>query len=164
MTTLRPQPMIRNAERSDLARILELIHALAVYEKEPHAVVATANDLDQALFSDRPKAYALMCDLNGINVGFALYFYNFSTWRGKHGIFLEDLFIEPEYRGQGAGLALLRYLARQAVAEGCERFEWNVLDWNTPSIQFYESVGAVAMSEWIGYRLHGDALHDFAAG
>ncbi len=156
-------PNIRSATPADVPRILELITALAIYEKEPDAVVATEHDLHTALFADKARVHAVLCDINDTNVGFALYFYNFSTWRGKHGIFLEDLFVEPEHRGKGAGLALLKYLAKKAVAEGCERFEWNVLDWNTPSIEFYESVGAVAMSEWIGYRLSGDALHKFAA-
>lgn len=154
---------IRLAESEDVPRILELITALAIYEKEPDAVVATEQDLHAALFSANPRVHAVLCDIDNTNVGFALYFYNFSTWRGKHGIFLEDLFVEPEHRGKGAGLALLKYLAKKAVTEGCERFEWNVLDWNTPSIEFYESVGAVAMSEWIGYRLSGPALSEFAA-
>ena len=154
---------IRAATPSDVPRILELITALAIYEKEPDAVVATEQDLHTALFDDKARVHAVLCDIGDTNVGFALYFYNFSTWRGKHGIFLEDLFVEPEHRGKGAGLALLKYLAKKAVSEGCERFEWNVLDWNTPSIEFYESVGAVAMSEWIGYRLSGNALTEFAA-
>jgi len=154
---------LRAALPADVPRILELIKALALYEKEPDAVVATEADIHQALFSENAKAFAILCDLDDTNVGFALYFYNFSTWRGKHGIFLEDLFVEPEYRGRGAGLAMLKALAQKAVQEGCERFEWNVLDWNTPSINFYESVGAVPMSEWIGYRLSGDALANFAS-
>lgn len=154
---------IRAATPADVPRILELITALAIYEKEPDAVVATEQDLHTALFNDKARVHAVLCDIGDTNVGFALYFYNFSTWRGKHGIFLEDLFVEPEHRGKGAGLALLKYLAKKAVAEGCERFEWNVLDWNTPSIEFYESVGAIAMSEWIGYRLSGSALTEFAA-
>jgi len=154
---------IRAATPADVPRILELITALAIYEKEPDAVVATEQDLHTALFENKARVHAVLCDIGDTNVGFALYFYNFSTWRGKHGIFLEDLFVEPEHRGKGAGLALLKYLAKKAVSEGCERFEWNVLDWNTPSIEFYESVGAVAMSEWIGYRLSGTALTEFAA-
>ncbi len=154
---------IRAATPTDVSRILELITALAIYEKEPDAVIATEHDLHTALFADSARVHAVLCDIDDTNVGFALYFYNFSTWRGKHGIFLEDLFVEPEHRGKGAGLALLKHLAQKAVVEGCERFEWNVLDWNTPSIQFYESVGAVAMSEWIGYRLSGEALTDFAS-
>lgn len=153
---------IRAATPADVPRILELITALAIYEKEPDAVVATEQDLHTALFDDKARVHAVLCDIGDTNVGFALYFYNFSTWRGKHGIFLEDLFVEPEHRGKGAGLALLKYLAKKAVSEGCERFEWNVLDWNTPSIEFYESVGAIAMSEWIGYRLSGTALTEFA--
>jgi GNAT superfamily N-acetyltransferase len=154
---------IRAATPADVPRILELITALAIYEKEPDAVVATEQDLHTALFDDKARVHAVLCDIGDTNVGFALYFYNFSTWRGKHGIFLEDLFVEPEHRGKGAGLALLKYLAKKAVSEGCERFEWNVLDWNTPSIEFYESVGAIAMSEWVGYRLSGTALTEFAA-
>jgi len=154
---------IRAATPADVPRILELITALAIYEKEPDAVVATELDLHTALFDDKARVHAVLCDIGDTNVGFALYFYNFSTWRGKHGIFLEDLFVEPEHRGKGAGLALLKYLAKKAVNEGCERFEWNVLDWNTPSIEFYESVGAIAMSEWIGYRLSGTALTEFSA-
>ena len=133
-----------------------------MYEKAPAEVIATEDLLRNALFGDAARAFPLICELDGEPVGFAIYFYNFSTWLGKYGIFLEDLYITPDYRGHGAGKALLKYLARLAVKEDCGRFEWNVLDWNTPAIRFYEACGAVAMSEWVGYRLSGEALHDFA--
>jgi GNAT superfamily N-acetyltransferase len=106
--------------------------------------------------------YSVICDVDGEAAGFALYFYSFSTWLGRHGLFLEDLYVTPELRGAGAGKALLKHLARLAVREGCGRFEWNVLDWNTPAIDFYEAFGARPQSEWVGYRLTGSALTDFA--
>ena len=104
-----------------------------------------------------------MCEINGQPVGFAVYFLNFSTWLGRDGMFLEDLYVSPEQRGKGFGLALLKHLARIAVQSGCGRFEWNVLDWNEPAIRFYEALGAKAQSEWVGYRLEGQALADLAA-
>ncbi|MEE4660144.1 MAG: GNAT family N-acetyltransferase [Halieaceae bacterium] len=153
---------IRNATPADTAQILAFVHGLARYEKAEHEVVATEDDLHQALFGDDAVAAALLCETDGEAIGFALYFYNFSTWTGKRGIFLEDLFVDPGHRGKGAGKALLTHLARIAVARNCGRFEWNVLDWNEPSIRFYESLGAKPLSEWVGYRLTGEALHTLA--
>ncbi len=147
-------------EDSDL--IFHYICELAVYERARNEVTATPAMLHEALFGEQPRAFSLICEIDDEPAGFAIYFYSFSTWLGKYGLFLEDLYVSPGHRGQGAGKALLRYLAHQAVAEGCGRFEWNVLDWNEPAIRFYEACGAVAMSEWEGYRLEGDALQRFA--
>ena len=157
-----PAIEIRPAVTGDCALILHFIRELAEYEKALPEVVASEGDLRAALFGDNPGAFALICSVGGKPAGFALYFFNFSTWLGKSGLFLEDLYISPEYRGSGAGKALLKHLAKLAVDKGCGRFEWNVLDWNKPAINFYESFGAQPQSEWIGYRLTGDALRDFA--
>lgn len=156
--------LIRAATNADTGLILRLVTELAIYEREPDAVVASEEMLQDALFSDAPKVFALICEQDGRAVGFALYFFNFSTWLGRHGIYLEDLYITPEARGSGAGKALLKAIARIAVEAGCGRYEWSVLRWNTPSIEFYESFGATAMDEWVGYRLEGDALRQFAGG
>ncbi|MEP4148892.1 MAG: GNAT family N-acetyltransferase [Halioglobus sp.] len=159
MTTIH----IRAGVPADISVIFNFIRELAIYEKALDEVTTDESLLQEALFGKNARAYPLICELNGDAVGFAIYFYNFSTWLGKYGIFLEDLYVSPDFRGHGAGKALLQYLAKQAVDEGCGRFEWNVLDWNEPSIQFYEACGAVPMSEWVGYRLQGDALDKFAA-
>jgi GNAT superfamily N-acetyltransferase len=159
-----PQIAIRPATREDVALILHFVRELADYEKALDQAIATEGQLEQALFGPGAKAWSLICEIDGAAAGFALYFFNYSTWNGKYGLFLEDLYVSPEYRGSGAGKALLRYLARLAVEADCGRFEWNVLDWNTPAIEFYESFGARPQSEWIGYRLAGQALVDFAAG
>ena len=153
---------IRQGTVDDVPQIFQFIRELAIYEKALEEVTTDEAMLREALFGHRPMAHSLMCELDGRAVGFAIYFYNFSTWLGKYGIFLEDLYVSPEFRGHGAGKALLQFLARKAVAEGCGRFEWNVLDWNEPSIKFYEACGAIPMSEWVGYRLHGKALEAFA--
>ncbi|MEH6586722.1 MAG: GNAT family N-acetyltransferase [Halioglobus sp.] len=153
---------IRKGTPADTTVILNFIRELAIYEKALDEVTTDEAMLNQALFGDKARAYPLICELDGQPVGFAIYFYNFSTWLGKYGIFLEDLYLSPEFRGHGAGKALLQYLAKLALAEGCGRFEWNVLDWNEPSIKFYEACGAVPMSEWVGYRLQGNALESFA--
>lgn len=155
---------IREAEPADTDRILRFIRELAVYEKAPDAVKASAEDIREALFSDQATAYGLICDVDGKEAGFAVYFYNFSTWLGRRGIYLEDVYVTPECRGAGAGKAILRYLARLAVQQRCGRLEWSVLDWNMPAIRFYESLGAVAQDEWIGYRLTGEALESLAVG
>ncbi|MEP5569743.1 MAG: GNAT family N-acetyltransferase [Halioglobus sp.] len=154
---------IRAGVPADISVIFNFIRELAIYEKALDEVTTDESSLQEALFGENARAYPLICELDGNAVGFAIYFYNFSTWLGKYGIFLEDLYVSPDFRGHGAGKALLQYLAKQAVEEGCGRFEWNVLDWNEPSIQFYEACGAVPMSEWVGYRLQGDALNNFAA-
>ena len=155
-------PAVREARPSDLKRIRALIVDLAVYEKSADQVLVTAEQLQTALFGPQPAVFALVTESDGEVVGFALYFLNFSTWEGVHGIYLEDLYVEPAHRGSGLGKALLKALAEIAVQRGYARFEWWVLDWNTPSIDFYRSLGAVAMDEWTVYRLDGEALQ--AAG
>lgn len=157
-------PLIRAATAADAPLLHELVTALAVYEREPQAVEASVEDLRASLFGDGATAHALVCEVRGEAVGFAVYFFNYSTWLGRNGLYLEDLFVRPEHRGHGAGLALLRHLARLAVEQGCGRFEWSVLDWNQPAIEFYRAAGARAMDEWTIYRMQGQALADFAAG
>ena len=154
---------IREALPQDCALILNFIKGLAEYEKALSEVKTSEEDLRAALFNNHPKAFALICSIDDSPVGFALYFFNYSTWTGKFGLFLEDLYIAPEHRGSGAGKALLKHLAQKALENDCGRFEWNVLDWNEPSINFYESFGAKPQSEWVGYRLAGQSLRDFAA-
>lgn len=156
--------MIRPATPADIPVIRQLIVDLAVYEKEPDAVKASAADLHEALFGARPLAEAVIAEIAGEAVGLALFFTNFSTWAGKGGIYLEDLFVRPQARGQGVGKALLVHLAGIAVARGYARFEWSVLDWNTPAIGFYKGLGAVMQDEWTKMRVEGDALHALAQG
>ena len=153
---------IRKATVDDAKLILHYITELAIYEKAEHEVLATLEDIQASIFGVDSIAYALICELDSKPVGFAVYFYNYSTWLGKSGLYLEDLYVTPEHRGVGAGKALLQHLARVAVDNNCGRFEWRVLDWNEPSIQFYKSIGALPQDEWIGYRLDGKALTDFA--
>jgi len=153
---------IRNTTSADTDLILDFIRQLAEYEKLSHEVVATAETLRSSLFGENPKAFCLIAEWNGAPVGFALYFYNYSTFLGKPGIYLEDLFVSPNVRGKGIGKSILKHLAAKAKAEGCGRLEWWVLDWNEPSIAFYESLGAVAMDEWTVYRVTGDALDALA--
>lgn len=154
---------IAPATPEDVPQIWQFVFELAIYEREPEAVIATKEDFHRVLFCESPRAYAVMCRDGDIPIGFALYFYNFSTWLGRHGLYLEDLYVTPEHRGKGAGKALLQHLAGIAVAEGCGRFEWSVLDWNQPAIDFYESMGAKPQSEWVGYRLTGEALQALAS-
>ena len=151
------------ATPEDVTQIWQFVVELAIYEREPDAVIATKEDFHRVLFCESPRAYAVMCRDGGTPIGFALYFYNFSTWLGRHGLYLEDLYVTPEHRGKGVGKALLKHLAGIAVAEGCGRFEWSVLDWNQPAIDFYESMGAKPQSEWVGYRLTGEALEALAS-
>ncbi|CAD0304503.1 MULTISPECIES: GNAT family N-acetyltransferase [Xanthomonas] len=155
---------IRSATPDDAALLHELVTALAVYEREPDAVKASPDDLRASLFGDGATAHALICEQDGQALGFAVYFFNYSTWLGRNGLYLEDLFVRPQARGQGAGLALLRHLAQLAVQRGCGRFEWSVLDWNAPAIAFYQAVGARPMEGWTVYRLDGERLAAFAAG
>ncbi|WP_192983969.1 GNAT family N-acetyltransferase [Pseudomonas sp. EggHat1] len=155
---------IRPATPDDAELILRFITDLAIYEKAEHEVKTDAAGIRDSLFAEGSPAHGLICENDGQPIGYAVYFFNYSTWLGKHGLYLEDLYVSPEARGLGAGKALLRHLAQLAVERGCGRFEWSVLDWNTPAIDFYESFGARPQSEWTTYRLTGQALLDFAAG
>ncbi len=149
---------IRPAVEADVPLILEFIRGLAEYERLAHEVVATEELLHQWLFGPRPVAEVLVAELDEAPAGFALYFHNFSTFLGRPGIYLEDLFVRPEFRGRGVGIRLLGELARLAVARGCGRLEWSVLDWNEAAIGFYRALGAVAQDEWTVFRVTGDAL------
>ncbi|WP_406202986.1 GNAT family N-acetyltransferase [Kitasatospora sp. NBC_01560] len=152
--------MIRTAAVTDVPVVHAMIRELAEYEKAPHEAVATEEQLRDALFGANPALFGLIAedDTTGEPVGFAVWFLNFSTWRGTHGVYLEDLYVRPEARGGGHGKALLLELARIAVERGYSRMEWSVLDWNEPSINFYKSLGAVPMDGWSVYRLAGEAL------
>ena len=154
--------MIRSAEPRDIPEILALIKELADYEKAPDEAKATEQQLRDALFSQDPKVFCEMVEVDGQILGFAIWFLNFSTWQGKHGIYLEDLYIRPQYRGQGWGKRLLQHLAAKCIANDWGRFQWWVLDWNEPSIEFYKALGAVPMDEWTIYRVSGDALAKLA--
>ena len=154
--------VIRAGEPADAALVHSLVRELAEYERLLGDVDATAEDLARALFGSSPRVFCDIAAWNGEAAGFALWFYNFSTFRGRHGIYLEDLFVRPAFRGKGIGKALLVHLAQRAVAEGCARVEWSVLDWNEPSIKFYESLGAIPMEEWTVFRLTGEALSKLA--
>jgi GNAT superfamily N-acetyltransferase len=149
---------IRPAEAGDSELIVKLIRALAIYEKLEHEVGISREDVDRHLFGDRPAAEALIAEHDDTAVGFALFFPNFSTWRGRPGLYLEDLFVEPQHRGLGIGKALLIGLAQIARTRNYARMEWSVLDWNSPSIAFYESLGAVPMSGWTTFRLTDEGL------
>lgn len=153
---------IRQATIEDSAPIHRFITELAAYEKAENEVLASVADIENSLFGDNTATNAIICYFNNEPIGFAVYFFNFSTWLGKHGLYLEDLYVSPEHRGVGAGKALLKHLAKVAVSKNCGRFEWSVLDWNEPAIQFYNSIGAKPQNEWIGYRLAGKALEEFA--
>jgi len=155
---------IRKADINDSHIILNFVKELAAYEKALDEVTATVEDIENSLFDKGTTTQALICSLDGTPIGFAVYFLNYSTWLGKNGLFLEDLYVSHEFRGCGAGKELLRHLAKLAVEKGCGRFEWNVLDWNESAIKFYESIGAKAQNEWVGYRLQGRSLIRFAAG
>tara|TARA_R100000789_G_scaffold76839_2_gene72219 strand:- start:3620 stop:4099 length:480 start_codon:yes stop_codon:yes gene_type:complete len=150
--------MIRPAIPDDCGTILSLIRELAVYEKMEAEVVATSELIRDSLFGDRPDAECLLAEVENKSVGFALYFFNYSTFLGRRGLYLEDLFVQPEFRKQGIGKALFKKVAEVAVERNCGRMEWSVLDWNEPSIEFYKSMGAVAMEEWTVYRLAGATL------
>ncbi len=155
--------MIREATPSDIRPIHDMIVELAVYEHEPDAVTATPADLERALFGENPALFAHVAeDEGGDVVGFALWFLNYSTWLGKHGIYLEDLYVKPDHRGSGLGIALLSNLAQICKERGYGRLEWWVLDWN-PARGFYESLSAEPLTEWIPYRVTGDALTELAA-
>lgn len=155
--------MIRSATPDDVPQILRLVRDLAEYERALHEVKATEEDLRAHLFGPDPKAFALIAEHEGRVVGFAVWFLTFSTWLGRHGIYLEDLYVDPEMRGRGYGKLLLAELARIADERGYGRVEWAVLKWNTPSIEFYRSLGALPQDEWDVYRLTGDAIGSLAA-
>jgi len=161
---------LRRATPADIPEILALVRELAEYEREPQAAVATPELMHRALFGEASVdskgasvAECIMGEIDGRVQGMALFFMNFSTWKGKAGIYLEDLFVRPASRGKGLGKALLSHLAGIAVERGCPRFEWAVLDWNEPAIGFYRSLGAVPMSEWTVFRLGGESLERLAA-
>lgn len=153
---------IRPANVSDAGLILSFIRELAEYEREPQAVTATEEDLVRDGFGPAPKFRVVIAEWEGQPAGFALFFYNYSTWQGRPGLYLEDVFVRPEFRGRGIGKALLLHLARLAVEENCGRFQWQVLDWNTPAIEFYQSLGAKVMKEWLTMRVEGEALKRLA--
>jgi GNAT superfamily N-acetyltransferase len=154
---------LRPVTPSDVPLILGLVRELAEYEREPQAVLATEADLLRDGFTEPRRFHSLIAEWDGLGVGFALYFYSYSTWLGRAGIYLEDLFVLPEFRGKGIGKALLAKVAAIAVEEGLPRFEWSVLDWNQPSIDFYHRMGAVMKPEWLGMRITGHALVELAA-
>ncbi|MFD2752609.1 GNAT family N-acetyltransferase [Comamonas terrae] len=156
--------IIRPATEQDTDLILHFVRELAIYEKAEHEVLATPEHVRRTLFCANPSVFGLICEAEGRPVGFAVYFFNYSTWLGQHGLYLEDLYVTPDARGHGAGKALLQHLAQIAVERDCGRFEWSVLDWNTPSIEFYDSLGALPQNEWIRYRLTGEALQALARG
>ncbi len=153
---------IRNATANDSTIILRFITDLAIYEKAEHEVIANADSIRASLFGANSTTQAVICELDNQPIGFAVYFFHYSTWLANHGLYLEDLYVDPEQRGIGAGKALLQHLAHMAVVKDCSRFEWSVLDWNKPAINFYDSIGAKPQAEWIRYRLDGEALVEFA--
>jgi GNAT superfamily N-acetyltransferase len=156
--------VIRPARAADIPAIHQMIKDLAAYERGLHEVSATENDLRAALLAAQPSLFAHVADDGGRAVGFALWFLSYSTWAGRHGIYLEDLYVKPEQRGRGHGRALLAELARICVDRGYQRLEWSVLDWNSSALRFYESLGAVPMDEWTVHRLTGPVLHALAEG
>jgi GNAT superfamily N-acetyltransferase len=156
--------LIRRARPDEAGLVLSLVRELADYEKLFHEVEATESDIAAALFGDNPKLFCDIAEWNGEVAGFAVWFVNFSTFSGRAGIYLEDLFVRPALRGKGIGRALLSHLAKQCVANGWSRLQWSVLDWNTPSIEFYKSLGAVLMDEWTVCRVGGEALTALAQG
>jgi GNAT superfamily N-acetyltransferase len=157
------QLTITAASRADVPLILSLVGELADYEKLSHEAVATHESVAEALFGATPRAEAVIARWDGEPAGFALYFHNFSTFLGRPGLYLEDLFVRPAFRGRAIGKSLLSHLAALALRRGCGRFEWQVLDWNTPAREFYESLGARPNAEWINYRMTGEALERLAA-
>ncbi len=155
-TTIRP------ANAADVPQILTFIRALAAYEREPNAVTATEADLLHHGFGVNPFYFCLIAEHDGQPAGFALYFFNYSTWKGRPGLYLEDIFVQPEFRGLGIGKALLQKVAAIAVERDCPRLQWEVLDWNTPAIEFYRTMGAEFLDEWRNVRVSGEALHRLA--
>jgi GNAT superfamily N-acetyltransferase len=162
MESFMSKLIIRSATVDDAETILYFIRELAIYEKAENEVLATVETIQSSMFGKQGGVHGLICEFDGKAIGFSVYFYNYSTWLAKPGLYLEDLYVSPEYRGKGAGVALLKHLANIALREGCGRFEWSCLDWNTPSREFYESLGAEPQHEWLGYRMSGQTLLDFA--
>jgi GNAT superfamily N-acetyltransferase len=157
-----PAIILRPATRADIPQILDFIRGLAEYEKLAHEAVATPALLETHLFGERPAAEVVIADVDGVPAGFALFFHSFSTFLGQPGLYLEDLFVLPSHRGLGIGRRLMVHLAQLAVARGCGRFEWSVLDWNEPAIRLYRSLGAVGLDEWTVQRVTGEALQALA--
>src|SRR5580693_6044669 len=151
-------PLVRPATSADIPQILTFIRALAAYEREPEAVTATEADLLRDGFGPNPYYFCLIAEHDGRPAGFAFYFFDYSTWLGRPGLYLEDLFVHPEFRGLGVGKALLQRVAAIAVEKGCARMKWEVLDWNTPAIDFYAAMGAEFMDTWRNVRVSGEAL------
>ncbi len=156
------QLSIRKAVVKDTALILHFIRELAIYEKAEHEVKATEHTIEQSIFSNDSHVNALICEQGNQALAMAIYFYNYSTWLAKPGLYLEDLYVSPEHRGKGAGKLLLKKMAQTALQNNCGRFEWSCLDWNKPSRDFYQSIGAQSQDEWVGYRMSGQTLIDFA--
>lgn len=154
--------VIRPARPGEAGLVFEFVRELAEYEHLLHEVDATVEDIDRALFSESPRAFCDIAEWAGEPAGIALWFHNFSTFRGRHGLFLEDLFVRPAFRGRGIATALMKHLAKHCLDEGLARFEWSVLDWNEPAIRFYRSIGAVPLEDWTIQRVSGDALHKLA--
>lgn len=152
--------IIRPAKSEEVGEVLQLIQDLATYEKAPEQVEASEEDLLNTIFASDPRVFCDLVEVDGQIAGMAIWFLNYSTWQAKHGIYLEDLFIKPEYRGRGYGKALLKHLAKICDEKGYGRLQWWVLDWNSPAIEFYKSLGAEAMDEWTVYRTSGKALKD----
>jgi GNAT superfamily N-acetyltransferase len=153
---------IRSAAKSDLPVILQFIHDLAVYEKAPDEVKLSLDDLNDSLFGQNPQVFCLISEQGNETTGFAVWHLNYSTWVGKHGIYLEDLYVDPKFRGQGHGKALLQKLAQICIEKGYKRLQWWVLDWNESAIDFYKSIGAEPMAEWTVFRLSGSSLRKLA--
>ena len=151
---------IRPAKREEVGEVLQLIQDLATYEKAPDQVEASEDDLLNTIFTKEPRVFCDLVEVDGQIAGMAIWFLNYSTWQAKHGIYLEDLYIKPEFRARGYGKALLKHLAQICDKEGYGRLQWWVLDWNSPAIEFYKSFGAEAMDEWTVYRTSGQALKD----
>ena len=158
------QITIRDARREDAPTLLHFIRELAIFERAEHEVAATVEAIEHSIFGPDAVTRGIICEQDGEPVGMAIWFFNYSTWQARNGLYLEDLYVTPKARGMGAGKAMLKHLAQIAVDNGCGRFEWSVLDWNEPAIRVYDSVGAEPLTEWIRYRLSGEALKAFAAG
>jgi Sortase and related acyltransferases len=155
---------VREMREDDVAAVVGLVHELAEYEREPRSCTLTADQLTAALFGPSPALFGHVAEVGGEVAGCALWFLNFSTWRGVHGVYLEDLYVRPAHRGRGLGLALLARLAAVCTERGYARLEWSVLDWNTPAVGFYRAIGALPMDGWTTFRLDGDALARLGGG